>query len=73
MATACLEAAIPQYTRLGTDSNGNYLNGQLDEVRMSFAARSADWIATGYNNQSAPYVGAGGFYSSIAHQAGPWR
>ena len=72
VATACLEAAIPQYGRLGTDSNGNSLNGQLDEVRMSFAVRSADWIGTGYNNQNAPYVGAGGFYSSVAHQPGPY-
>ena len=39
---------------------------------MSFAARSADWIGTGYNNQNAPYVGAGGFYSSVAHQPGPY-
>ena len=70
--SACIEDPIPQYTRLGTDSNGKYLDGQIDEVRVSFAARAADWIATGYNNQSAPYVGAGGFYSSIAHSAGPW-
>ena len=69
---ACIEAAIPQYTRLGTDSNADYLDGQLDEVRISFAARPNDWIGTGYNNQNAPYVGAGGFYSSIAHQPGPY-
>jgi hypothetical protein len=31
-----------------------YLNGSVDEVRISSAARSADWIATEYNNQSAP-------------------
>lgn len=33
--------------------------GALDEVRVSNAARSADWIKTEYDNQSAP----GGFYS----------
>lgn len=29
-------------------------NGQIDETRMSIAARSADWIATEYNNQNSP-------------------
>ncbi len=29
-------------------------NGLLDEVRISSIARSADWIATEYNNQSSP-------------------
>jgi hypothetical protein len=28
--------------------------GSLDEVRVSNAVRSADWIATEYNNQSSP-------------------
>jgi hypothetical protein len=68
--TACLEAAIPQYARLGTDSNNNYLDGQIDEVRVSFAARSAAWITAGYNNQNNPTMG--GFYSSISHQTGSW-
>jgi hypothetical protein len=26
----------------------------MDEVRVSDVARSADWIATEYNNQSSP-------------------
>ena len=63
---ACLEAAIPHYTRLGTDSNLDFLDGQLDEVRVSFAARSNAWITAGYNNQSNPTMG--GFYSSISHE-----
>lgn len=29
-------------------------NGSIDEVRISSTARSADWIATEYNNQSDP-------------------
>ncbi len=29
-----------------------YWTGQIDEVRMSSAVRSADWIATEYNNQA---------------------
>lgn len=32
----------------------SYFSGALDEVRISNAARSADWIATEYNNQSIP-------------------
>ena len=31
-----------------------FLTGLLDEVRISTTARSAGWIATEYNNQSAP-------------------
>ncbi|MCK5413091.1 MAG: DUF2341 domain-containing protein, partial [Candidatus Pacebacteria bacterium] len=34
--------------------SSNYLNGTIDEVRVSNTARSADWIATEYNNQSQP-------------------
>lgn len=33
--------------------------GTLDEVRVSNIARSANWIATEYNNQSNTAVGAG--------------
>jgi hypothetical protein len=35
------------------------LSGAVDEVRISSAARSADWISTEYNNQSSPST----FYS----------
>lgn len=31
-----------------------YFNGVIDEVRVASVARSADWITTEYNNQSAP-------------------
>src|SRR5207249_4833764 len=34
-------------------------NGQIDEVRMSNAARSGDWIAAEYANQTSPST----FYS----------
>ena len=37
----------------------HFLKGSLDEVRVSNTARLADWIATTYNNQSAPST----FYS----------
>ena len=36
-------------------AGGNYyMNGALDEVRISNAIRSADWIATEYANQNSP-------------------
>jgi RHS repeat-associated protein len=35
-------------------SPGDFWNGSFDEVRISSVARSADWIATEYNNQSSP-------------------
>jgi len=41
------------------DANGgtlSYLNGSIDEVRISNAALSADWISTEYNNQSSPFT-----------------
>jgi hypothetical protein len=49
---------------LGRDQNQNsngYL-GAIDEFRVSNTVRSADWIATEYNNQSSPST----FYSVIA-------
>jgi Concanavalin A-like lectin/glucanases superfamily/Bacterial Ig-like domain (group 2)/IPT/TIG domain/Glucodextranase, domain B len=40
---------------IGDDSvSGRWLKGALDEVRISSIARSADWIATEYNNQNNP-------------------
>jgi hypothetical protein len=41
--------------RFGYDSAGpRFLNGALDEVRISKSTRSADWIKTEYNNQNSP-------------------
>jgi hypothetical protein len=37
-----------------TVSADEYMNGNLDEIRISNVARSADWIATEYNNQNSP-------------------
>jgi len=45
--------------RLGSANSGEYWDGKLDEVRISRVARSTDWMATSYNNQSSP----GTFYS----------
>lgn len=36
------------------NASGRYFNGSLDEVRISSAARSADWIAAEYSNQTSP-------------------
>jgi hypothetical protein len=41
--------------KLGAAYTGsNSFGGKMDEVRISNIVRSADWIATGYNNQSSP-------------------
>jgi YD repeat-containing protein len=37
-----------------TETASEYFNGAVDEARISNSARSADWIATEYNNQSTP-------------------
>ena len=42
--------------------------GQIDEVRITRAARSAGWILTEYRNQNAP----GSFYSVGAQTPGPY-
>jgi hypothetical protein len=54
---------------LGYDPAGvRFLNGDLDEVRISKAARSSDWIKTEYNNQSSPST----FFSAVMGQtSGP--
>jgi RHS repeat-associated protein len=44
----------------------SYLNGALDEVRISNVSRSSDWIATEYANESSP----SGFYA-VEAQATP--
>ena len=47
------------------DNNARFANVNIDEVKISSTARSADWISTEYNNQSLPDKsgGAGGFYT----------
>ena len=42
---------IGNYTQNG--SGFDWWNGSIDEVRLSSVVRSADWIATEYNNQSS--------------------
>jgi hypothetical protein len=38
----------------GSTSGLGYIQEKLDEMRVSNAARTADWIATEYNNQNSP-------------------
>jgi len=45
----------------------SYLNGKLDEVRLSTRASSADWIATEYHNQFSP---SSFFYISLDEYSG---
>ena len=33
---------------------GNEFSGDMDEIRVANAAKSGDWVATEYNNQSSP-------------------
>jgi len=49
------------YYRIGSyqliywnNATSGYFNGSIDEARISLTARSGDWIATEYNNQSSP-------------------
>jgi hypothetical protein len=49
---------------IGRDSvtAGRVMNGLIDEPRVSSVARSANWLATEYNNQQSPgNIGANGF------------
>jgi hypothetical protein len=50
--------------QIGATNGSNYINGKIDESRISNSARSADWIKTEYNNQSNPgNIGSPGFYT----------
>ncbi|MHA2278630.1 MAG: DUF2341 domain-containing protein, partial [Candidatus Kariarchaeaceae archaeon] len=51
------------------------LDGRLDEMRVSNAARSSDWIATEYNNQNNPssFISVGSEYSKLNQQEFPFR
>jgi len=42
------------YDGMGEDPNYNYLDGSVDELRISNIARSQAWISTSYNNMVDP-------------------
>jgi hypothetical protein len=48
---APLAAVLPS-SRVGDDSNGNWLDGKVDEVRFSNVARSPEWLQTTARNQA---------------------
>jgi hypothetical protein len=60
MTGAFANNADPVY--IGNYGNLDPFGGYLDEVRLSNAARSADWIKTEYSNQYAP----GSFYTYVS-------
>ena len=62
-----LTPPIPKLGSHATFGSPAFLNGSLDEFRISANARSADWIATEYNNQSSPST----FYSLAAETPQP--
>ncbi len=49
-------ATVSQTTEIGYNNvyGPQSFTGNIDEVRISAAARSSDWIAVEYNNQSSP-------------------
>ncbi|MDD2228362.1 MAG: DUF2341 domain-containing protein [Candidatus Cloacimonetes bacterium] len=52
----------------GTGPHSSYIfDGSIDEVRISDTIRSADWIATEYNNQSSPQT----FIKEIGNESLP--
>ena len=55
---------------IGIHANGtaNPVNGEIDEVRISNTARSAEWIATEYNNQNSP-----GTFTAFGDQEQQWE
>jgi hypothetical protein len=54
---ATIKSNTNWYVGIGNNEPGgcfSCFNGKIDEVRISNVARSAAWIATSYNSQSAP-------------------
>ncbi len=47
-------AHVDSYIANDPITAGRFWNGSIDEPRLSSIVRSADWITTEYNNQSAP-------------------
>jgi RHS repeat-associated protein len=67
--------AVSTPTEIGYNSayTVQSFTGNIDEVRISSIARSADWIATEYNNQNSPStfysMGAGDWSNGYAYQS----
>ncbi|HUT64712.1 MAG TPA: Ig-like domain-containing protein [Spirochaetota bacterium] len=52
------------HTRADFETTGKFW-GSIDEIHISDIRRTAGWVRTQYNNQNAPWVGAGGFFKEI--------
>jgi hypothetical protein len=64
LASNSIQNSTPVH--FGSRENGGlYYNGLLDEVRISAAVRTPDWIASQYNNQNSPST----FYALGTEQA----
>lgn len=49
-----LNSAVAAFVGSNRGATTEFWNGIIDEFRVSNTARSADWLTTEYNNQSAP-------------------
>jgi len=54
-------SSTPSAVRIGNDSSLEWLDGTIDELRISSTNRSSTWISSGYNNQNSP----GTFFNSF--------
>src|SRR3989344_4348850 len=68
LATGNKTGSFPYEDRvwqIGTNgSAGDYWDGIVDEIRLSNIPRSADWIATEFNNQDSPST----FFSTVGSE-----
>jgi YD repeat-containing protein len=70
LANSNVNSNAPTSTQTGIDVGAwppYYESGSIDEFRVSTVARSADWVATEYNNQGSPST----FYSVGVATASP--
>ncbi len=65
--TANFGASSSVGVQIGSFNTTNYFDGAMDEIRISQAVRSDDWIATSYANQDAP----SSFYSVGLEEEAP--
>jgi hypothetical protein len=69
VTTATTGTSSPVVFAKHGSTSTEYFNGKIDEGRVSNSARSANWIATEYSNQSNPgNIGTPGFYAVGAEQ-----
>jgi hypothetical protein len=63
-----------QNGRIGARFDTRRFSGRIDEIRVSNVARSADWIATEYANQSNPnFYSVGSCFEQTMTQTNAWE